>query len=714
MRQTILTAAAACCGFLAVLTAALFLPQGSLEPRLTLLFKLLTLLLGFALFAVLLLFGRRRQLQNERIRYNHSLFCAITENLDEGIAVLTGADRLEVSNARFLQLLDIKSPADAGCSAADILPENIYRFTAEARRTSGFGSGPPASQIVAFGQAYLNVHVFPLSGTGRTGAYALILQDCTKYILMEENLTGQLEEAHHRMDAKASFLANVSHELKTPLNAIFGLNHILEETELDDYQRELVSKIGISSDCLNERINDMLDLSELKKGSFHPKVSSFRLQDMMDSLYSKYSRPAAHKHILLMENYHFEPELCICLDRSRVEQILSNLIGNACKFTEVGYVRISVSVLQESKSSVTLKFVVEDTGIGILEEEIPNIFKDFYQSENYLTKQYQGTGIGLPICKYLAEKMGGTLNAKSRRGLGSSFIFTITAPKHPIEAEEALSSPLDLQGHGEKVLVVEDAPLNYEVVSTLLAKVNIACHHAASGPEALSICEEAGDHYYKAIFMDIHMPVMDGYETARRLKKMGYQTPIIALTATSMDAKTQRETQDLFCDFVFKPFKYTQLYNALSPYIDSLPPVQDPCPAPPAEQDSEASIDARETGSQTMDSGSHVRKTKLPYIGRDIAIENMGGSRELYEKHLTKFKKTYAGSCDQLRDYLKEGDRIEAKRLAHSVKGLAATLGLAQLARSAEILEFAITDGIEHLQAEVDAFDGSLAKALED
>lgn len=714
MRQTIFAAATAFCGFLAILIAVLFLPHNSLDPRLAFLFKILTLLLGFALFAALLLFGRRKQLQNERMQHNHSLLCTITENLDEGIAVLTGADHFEVSNTRFLQLLGICAAIGKGSRAADILPENIYRFTSEARRSPELGSGFPASRIFAFKQAYLNVHVFPISGERRTGSYALILQDCTKYILMEEDLTGRLKEARHRMDAKASLLSNVSHELKTPLNAIFGLNHILEETDLNDYQRELVSKIGISSDCLNERINDMLDLSELKKGSFSQKVSIFRLRDMMDSLYNKYSKPASHKHIVLMENYRFDPELCICADRSRVEQILSNLIGNACKFTEVGYVRISVSILKEDESNVTLEFMVEDTGIGIHNEEIPNIFKDFYQSENYLTKQYQGTGIGLPICKYLAEKMGGTLSAKSRKGFGSSFMFAITAPKHSIEAEESLSSPLDLHGHGEKVLVVEDAPLNYEVVSTLLAKVNIDCHHAASGPEALSMCEEAGDHYYKAIFMDIHMPVMDGYETARRLKKMGYQTPIIALTATSMDAKMQQENQDLFCDFVFKPFKHTQLYNALSPYIDSLPPIQEPSPEPLVGQGSEALTCPQEETPQGLGCSYHVRKTKLPYIGRDMAIENMGGSQELYEKHLAKFKRTYVGSCDQIRDYLKEGDRLEAKRLAHSVKGLAATLGLAQLARSAEILEFAITDGIEQLQAEVDAFDGSLARALKD
>lgn len=236
------------------------------------------------------------------------------------------------------------------------------------------------------------------------------------------------------------------------------------------------------------------------------------------------------------------------------------------------------------------------------------------------------------------------------------FFFTIKAPKNPPVQEENLPSPI-LQGHGEKVLVVEDAPLNYDVVSELLSKVNINCDHALSGFAALNMCEKADADYYKVIFMDIHMPVMDGYETSRKLKEMGITTPIIALTATSMDYATQQQYQDLFADFVFKPFKYDQLYRALSPYINTWPGKEADVPV------------------------------ENPYAGKADAIENLGNNSALYEKHLAKFKRNYANTCDELEHYLASDDREGAKRLAHSVKGLAATLGLTYLARSAEVLE---------------------------
>lgn len=718
MKQSVITACAASFLFFVSLITILYWPPSNMSARMECFFKCLAILFWGVLFMCLMVWEKHRHLYNERLKYNQALFSAVTENLDEGVAILTGTDCFETWNSRFLELIGTESGLKPNCRASDVLPDEMYRFAAQYRSSLTTGLSTPASQVFPLGETYLNVRLFSVSDQKGSAVYALLLQDCTKYIRMEENLTGRLDEVRHHMDTKSSLLANVSHELKTPLNAIFGLNHILEGTDLDDYQRDLVSKIGVSSDCLKDRINDILDLSELKKGSLSPHASSFRLQDMMDALYKKYYILASHKHIQLIEDYQFDSELYVCLDRSRVEQILSNLIGNACKFTEAGYVRTCVYALQETEDTISLQFMIEDTGIGIEDKEIPNIFNDFYQSEDYLTKEYQGTGLGLPICKYLAETMDGSLSARSKKGFGSNFVFTVTAPKSFKEQHESVSSLSDFHGHGENVLVVEDAPLNYEVVSTLLENVNVHCDHAESGLAALNICEKVGAQYYKAIFMDIHMPVMDGYETSRKLKAMGIQTPIIALTATSVDAQMQQDCKDLFADFVFKPFKYTQLYQALSPYIERLPvsgktPAQSSIASPSSQETGKPAAAFPETSYAAAAEASYIEKSKLPYIDREEAIENMGGNLQLYEKHLAKFKTTYAGSYDLLQKSLQEGDLSEVKRLAHSVKGLAATLGLAQLARSAEILEFAASDGAEDLSDEMKAFKDSLAKTLE-
>lgn len=693
MRQTVAPALVTASIYLIGLLAVLFLPSGNLNAKPIFLLKLFIICFGTILASFLTVRESRRQRRSRNLEYDKSLFSAITENLDEGIGILDHAGCFQCWSSRFSLLLGETDRLTEGCRISDVLPESICRFIRSSQRDLQSREANLPSEIFPFEDIYLKVRLLSVSDKGSRAGYAVLLQDQTRQVHMEQELNDRLKEIRYHIDTKDSLLSNVSHELKTPLNALFGFTHILEETALDENQKELVSKIGVSSDCLNERINDILYLSSLKKGALSQTVSYFWLKDLMDGLFDKFSTPVAHKGIRLIEDYQFDPDLCLCLDHSWMEQILSNLIGNACKFTDIGYVRICVCVLKEFEDTAVLKFTVEDTGIGIKDEDLPNIFEDFYQTENHLTKEYQGAGLGLPICKYLAENMGGNLSAESTAGVGSCFHFTVTAPKVYQKREDSLSPSISLEGHGEKVLVVEDASMNFEVVSELLSKVNICCDHAASGLAALKICEQVGDDYYKAIFMDIHMPIMDGYETAEKLKARGFKTPIIALTATSMDAATQKKHRHLFSNFIFKPFKYTQLYNALIPYIDSL------SIAP------EQSVQRPELSAASYED---------PYIGRNEAIENMGGNPALYEKHLAKFKNNYAEAADTLEGYLKAGDRQEAKRLAHSVKGLAATLGLARLTGAAKKLETAIDENQENLDSETAGFRKYLAQVTED
>ena len=272
---------------------------------------------------------------------------------------------------------------------------------------------------------------------------------------------------------------------------------------------------------------------------------------------------------------------------------------------------------------------------------------------------------------------------ESKKELGSTFYFTITVPKYYSSSEEPARLISVLHGNGEKVLVVEDTDINYEVMEDLLSKVNIVCEHAASGMSALKMCEDRGDGYYKAILMDIHMPGMDGYETSQRLKDMGVTTPIIAVTATNMDDSTKRKCEALFEDVVQKPFKYTQLYEALHPFIEDVP----------------------------VAGLSRIRED--PYAGKDQAIENLGGNSALYEKHLHKFKKNYKAACDTLTSHLDSGETDKARILVHSIKGLAGTLGLTYLARSAEVLESSITDGAQELSPQITTFRDKLSQVIE-
>ncbi|MCQ4638058.1 ATP-binding protein [Anaerovorax odorimutans] len=661
----------------------LFLHNRDLSTGVAILLENSLVIFGLLLITMFVAESIRLKKMKGAISYYNDFSNSVLQHAENGLAVLDETNNFEFVSGRFKEQLGLNDVSLVGCNALEYLPKSIYRFLMEYRLIPHSETTEPVRQTLQLQESFFEVSAFGVVDKENHTKCILTIYDHTKQVLMEQQLVDQLEEMQFHIEAKESLLANVSHELKTPLNAIIGLSQILEQTRLSDRQKELVSKINTSSDYLLNLINDVLDFSKLKKGAISLESSHFRLRDLLTDLETTFRPVASQKGLHLLTDYKFDPDLCLNLDRLRMEQVMVNLINNACKFTDAGYVRIRVSVLKEFQDTITIKTSIEDTGIGIEPENLSGIFTEFYQAEGHLTKMHQGAGLGLPICKYLVEHMGGTLWAESKKGMGSTFCFTLTAPKYYSSEEEVEPPAPVLRGHGEKILVVEDTPINYDVVEDLLIRVNLTCEHADSGLSALKMCESAGDGYYSAILMDIHMPIMDGYETARKIKEMGITAPIIALTATNMDEEIQMRYQHLFCDFILKPFKYTQLYNVLSPCVA----------ATAADSPDELSED--------------------PYAGKDTAIENLGGSIALYEKHLTRFKTNYAHACETLEDHLTSGQREQARILAHSIKGLAGTLGLTYLARSAEALESAIDNGEENLSPQITAFRHKLRQVTD-
>ncbi len=621
-----------------------------------------------------------------------TLSASMLKHMDGGIALIDAADRFEFASPHFCELLRLDNPSIAGCEIAKLLPGDIYRMIMEYRVSEPDTGNRTLTQTVQFQGSHIQTTVFSVHSGKRGTRCVISLEDRTQQVLMEQQLSNRIDEIQFLLKTKETLLSNLSHELRTPLNAIVGLNHILEESQLTKRQHEIVSKIHVSADHLTSLLNDILDFSMLKNEKLTLNPSPFRLKDFLERITEKFSSAAEKKGIRILTNYRFDPDLCLRLDPLRMEQVLSNLLKNACEFTNVGFIRIRVCVLKEFQDTISLKFSVEDTGIGLSSEELTDVFTEFHQVEGNLTKTHQGSGLGLPICRSLVERMGGAIWAESKKGMGSTFFFTITAPKYYSSSDSGGQLIPVLHGRRQRILVVEDTQINYDVVEELLSKVNLCCEHAPSGPAALDMCGERDPSYYKVILMDIHMPMMDGYETSRKLKEMGISAPILALTATNMNRETLQKHGDLFETVILKPFKYTQLYSALRPYIEDRP-----VPSVPSfHQHSEESYSRED-----------------PYAGKKEAIENLGGSRALYEKHLAKFKKNYAEAGEQMESHLTSGDRNEARILAHSVKGLAGTLGLTYLARSAGDLESAITCGAPDLDCEMRAFCDRLAQVVD-
>ena len=498
----------------------------------------------------------------------------------------------------------------------------------------------------------------------------LMLASITMTALYLHHTTCTQEEFFSR--TRNFFIANVSHEIRTPVNAITGLVHMLENTELSDRQKNLVSKINVSSDLLISLVNDILDLTKIRTGHFTFCPSNTSLLSVLDRLEGIWSEQIHNKGLTFITEYNFDETLCIEIDKLRIMQVLFNLISNSVKFTETGHIKISVSTIYEDDKNATLKFCVSDTGIGISKENLPLLFNDFIQIDNSLTKTQTGTGLGLSISKYIIENMGGTIWIESEEGVGSFFYFTIHVPKSDISSNLDLiqgESAIVVDGQGRRVLVAEDVDINFEVLESMLNDVNLVCDHAKNGEEAVKMCHgHETDDYYSIILMDIHMPVMDGYTASELIKhQLHCKAPILALTATSISPETIETYKSTIAAFVIKPVRFTDLCASLLPYLNS-----------------NTSKTENKDKSNSVDSNLEINNSDE----RDLGIINLGGSTELYSKHVQKFKDNYSNSVSEILVLLDNSEFQEAYRLSHSIKGLAGTLGFMQLhASSAELCE---------------------------
>jgi PAS domain S-box-containing protein len=500
-------------------------------------------------------------------------------------------------------------------------------------------------------------------------------RNITAHKAIERALSAAHKQALDALAAKAEFVAQVSHEVRTPIHGILGMAELLSEAELDPERRRLVDAIRRSGETLGLVINDLLDFSKMEAGRLELSEGSVSPHRLVADVVDMLAPSAEERGLVLHGTLDAQVPPFVMGDELRLRQVLVNLLGNAVKYTEEGTVVLRVETARRMGEAYLLRFAITDTGVGIPADELDHLFEPFVQASTTAALRRPGTGLGLSICRQLVELMGGEVTVQSEVGIGSTFSFTlptVEAGPDQLAAPRPVSAPTGVRG---RVLVVEDSPVNQVLVERQLARLGCEPVVAATGRDALVLMDQLD---FDLVLMDCQLPGLDGLETSRLWRaqeRPGRRLPIVALTAAAEPGAEQRCVDAGMDGFLSKPVNLDGLAEVLGRFVARADTVAGVSPTGAESGGVDASVD--ELG---------VDPRVLENLVREL------GDRSIAARVLTTYLDELDGRLASLRTSVVSGDRHTLQRTAHTLRSTSRALGADGLAEACGLLEISASN----------------------
>jgi len=506
---------------------------------------------------------------------------------------------------------------------------------------------------------------FPLNA-GDEKFCVTIIKEITIRKKRENELKKALQEAESSKIVKEKFLANMSHEMRTPLNGILGMTQLLEGKDLDEENADYVEEIKLSAENLLAIVNDILEFNFLKSTHFKLENRKFNirklLRQVVDNIRNQTEEKGLDLELVISENV---PEYLVG-DSVRLSQIVMNILSNSIKFTKDGEIAIIVTNRDTENGKIPIELKIKDTGIGIPESMINNIFESFSQSSKSTSYKFGGTGLGLSLVKQLVGYMDGKIDVESTEGVGTSVSLRIPfyLPEKAVDFKTLKSSETDSKKEsfsGHKILIVDDYTVNRRIVKGMLKKLGVDADEAEDGSTALEMVDQ---NVYSAIFMDVHMPGMGGLEATRRIREHDDESkrnvPIIAITASVLDRDIKECKQAGMDGFIAKPFTYDELYSSFKEFIKN----------------------GRSANSKTASESNDSSGLDLNNL-----YELTGGDKELLKEIMELFLDQTPGLMSKVLTHFKSNEYDKVKEFSHTLKPTFTYVGMDKATELAEQIE---------------------------